>query len=133
MSCYFTTDRYNIVVRLDKLDKAVKFLEDSYIYDVPGDCRPIAVHVEDIDGKRFRLVPEWDPFSGTWSNSGPEEEIEEFLKKYCEPGSYVSQRSDDYFEYSAYWLDEGRNVKCDWKGFENPFGGVLDDLENEEE
>ncbi len=126
MSCYFATDRFNIVVRLVMRDAAVRCLEDSNIYDFGP--HPMKVYVEDLGNGLFELTPEWNPFSGVWSNSGPYEEISVFLKTYCEPGSFISQRCDDQFGYSAYWLDEKRNVNEAWEDFVNPFDEMLDKL-----
>ena len=128
MSAYFTTDMFNIVVRLTMRDGAVKCLSDSYIYDVPSSCHPIEVHVEGLGGGKYRLTPEWNPFSGDWSNSGPSEEIGEFLKTYCEPGSFISQRCDDYFEYSIFYLDDKRKVQERFEGFVNPFRKFAEEL-----
>ena len=129
MSCYFTTDRYNIVTRLTMRDAAVRCLETSHIYDLPSCCDHVSVYVEELGGGLYRLVPEWNPFSGNWGNSGPEELIEEFLKVYCEPGSYISQRCDDYFEYGIYWMHGERKVESRWEGYSNPFDALMDELE----
>lgn len=126
MSCYFTTDRFNIVVSAEKKDAAVKYLSEENIYDFGH--HPMKVYVEDLGNGLFELTPEWNPFSGDWSNSGPYEEIAGFLETYCEPGSHISQRCDDYFEYSAYWLDDERKVHDAWEGFVNPFDEMLDKL-----
>ena len=121
MSAYFTTDMFNIIVRQVMRDGAVKCLSESNIYDVPSSCHPVEVHVEELGNGRYELTPEWNPFSGDWSNSGPGEEIGKFLKTYCEPGSYISQRCDDYFEYSIFYLDDKRKVQERFEGYVNPF------------
>ena len=121
MSAYFTTDMFNIVTSKEKRDEAVMFLSEGNIYDVPRNGHPTRVYVDKLGNGKYLLTPEWNPFSGCWSNSGPIDEIEEFLKAYCEPGSFISQRCDDYFDYSIFYLDGEREVQEECSEIVNPF------------
>ena len=131
MSCYYCTDRYRIVARMVMRDAAIKCLEDSSIYDCWASDRKMNVEVEELGNGLFSMIPDYSPFSGDWANSGPGDEIAEFLKTYCEPGSYVSQRCDDYFEYSIYWVNDERKVEEAWQGFQNPYCKFMDKLDEE--
>lgn len=126
LDVYFTTDAYNFVVSKENRDGAIGFLENPLIYGLPSNAK-VDVGIDELCNGCFTLEPELNPFSGYDSYDGSLE-IEEFLKGYCEPGSFVSQRVDDYFEYSIIWLDETRSIVCEVEDFQNPFIGKMHEL-----
>ncbi len=55
--------------------------------------------------------------------------IVEFMKKFCEPGSYACHHIDEYSEYVLYWMDDERAVHDESKVLDNPFAGKIKELE----
>lgn len=55
--------------------------------------------------------------------------IVEFMKKFCEPGSYACHHIDEYSEYVLYWMDDERIVHDESVVLGNPFAGKIKELE----
>ena len=55
--------------------------------------------------------------------------IVEFMKKFCEPGSYACHHIDEYNEYVLYWMDDERIVYDESKVLDNPFAEKMMELE----
>lgn len=60
---------------------------------------------------------------------GVGKEIEEFLNRFCEPGSYACQRVDDFGQYDLYWKDD-EGVHSEGRVYANPFDVEIRELES---
>lgn len=53
--------------------------------------------------------------------------ITEFMRLFCEPGSYACHYVDDFDEYGLYWVD-GDGVHQAFESAANPFAGKIAEL-----
>ena len=119
MSMYVTDAGSKCLVKNENLDAAYGGLEEhgeyAYAIDAVKGCTVLSADGND------------EFFCGSVS-CHIDSMILEFLEKFCEPGSYVCQRNDDYFCYDLYWKDD-EGIYAKSREFENPFEGIIGEIE----
>lgn len=123
MSMYATDAGSRYLVKAGNLDAACEWLESegefAHKVGVVRDCVVLSANgCEDM-------------FCGSVCY-GIGKCIEEFLERFCEPGSYACQRVDDFFQYDLYWKDAD-GVHSEGREYVNPFAGKIAELEGQEE
>jgi len=119
MSMYATDAGSRYLVKAENLDAAYEWLEHegefAYRVGVVRDCVILSANGHE------------DMFCGSVCY-GIGELIEEFLERFCEPGSYACQRVDDFLQYDLYWKD-GDGVHSEGREYANPFANMIEELE----
>lgn len=120
MSMYAYDEGSRYLVKAENIDAAYKWLEDegeyAYRVGVVKDCFILSANGHE------------DMFCGDVRYSVGEV-IMEFMKLFCESGSYACHCIEEFHEYVLYWKDED-GVHEESRQVENPFTSKMLELES---
>lgn len=125
MSTYVTAARAKYVVKDERLDEAVRFLE--MFDDIKND-----IHSASWGRNTSIVYPEWGNLFGGCVGNSWADDVEEFIMDFCEPESYATFRCDDWFSWVIVYKDVNGNMVVEERDCENPFEKLCNELEDEQ-
>jgi len=130
MSTYITATRCKYEINDLKLERAEKWLVDNNIVSDASEISSAAYRSGGFCDHGTSIVS--GTMEGLFGGEVPyswDEEVSEFMREFCLPGSYATFRLDDDYEWVMAQVDSLGNVVWHSVGWDNPWEKECDALE----